>query len=120
MPHHGLQRWLIGHTFYNGLLYNARMTVDTAPRGKLVNKNINKVYAFIKDMVHSHNQWGRDHISTYGALEMGGKHKVDTLDHLNAKVKTLFQKLDKMSVNMVNHHAFTYKICRIVGHTRST
>lgn len=28
--HHGLEKWLISHTLYNGLLYNMRMTLDVA------------------------------------------------------------------------------------------
>jgi len=31
-PHHGLEQWLIIHTFYNGVLYNTRMTIDAGWR----------------------------------------------------------------------------------------
>src|ERR1051325_7098209 len=37
-PHHGLEEWLIIHTFYNGLLYNTRLTIDAAAGGALMNK----------------------------------------------------------------------------------
>ncbi|XP_020245227.1 uncharacterized protein LOC109823363 [Asparagus officinalis] len=42
-PHHGLEKWLIVHTFYNGLTYNTRMTVDAAAGGVLMNKTIDEV-----------------------------------------------------------------------------
>lgn len=29
-PHHDVEKWLITHTLYNGLLYNTRMTIDVA------------------------------------------------------------------------------------------
>jgi len=38
-PHHGLEKWLIVHTFYNGLSYTTKMTVNAAAGGALMNKN---------------------------------------------------------------------------------
>ncbi|WJX23035.1 hypothetical protein P8452_12282 [Trifolium repens] len=38
-PYHGLEDWLIIHTFYNGLLYNTRMTIDAAAGGALMDKS---------------------------------------------------------------------------------
>jgi len=35
-PHHGLEKWLIVHTFYNGLSYTTKMTVDAAADGALI------------------------------------------------------------------------------------
>jgi len=29
-PHHGLEKWLIVYTFYNGLSYTTKMTIDAA------------------------------------------------------------------------------------------
>jgi len=37
-PHHGLEKLLIIHTFYNGLLYTTKMNVDAAVGGALRNK----------------------------------------------------------------------------------
>lgn len=36
-PHHELEKWLIVHTFYNGLLYVTKMTVDVAA-GRVIMK----------------------------------------------------------------------------------
>ena len=49
-PHHGLEKWLIVHTFYNGLSYTTKMTVDAAAGGALMNKNCTKAYTLIEDM----------------------------------------------------------------------
>lgn len=46
-PHHRLEKWLIVHTFYNGLLYSTRMTLDLAAGSVLMNKNIEEAYALI-------------------------------------------------------------------------
>ena len=49
-PHHGLEKWLIIHTFYNGLTYMTRITVDAAAAGALMNKDFTITYALIEDM----------------------------------------------------------------------
>ena len=49
-PHHGLENFLIVHTFYNGLSYTTKMNVDAAAGGVLMNKNYTTVYALIEDM----------------------------------------------------------------------
>ena len=49
-PHHGLEKWLIVHTFYNSLSYTTKMTVDAAAGGALMNKNYTEAYALIEEM----------------------------------------------------------------------
>jgi len=44
-PHHSLEKWLIVHTFYNGLSYTTKMIVDAAVGKALVNKNYTTSYA---------------------------------------------------------------------------
>ncbi|XP_020271670.1 uncharacterized protein LOC109846842 [Asparagus officinalis] len=56
-PHHGLEDWLIIHTFYNGLLYNTRMTVDAADGGALMNKSVRDAKQLVEDMAQNHFQW---------------------------------------------------------------
>jgi len=53
-PHHGLEKWLIVHTFYNGLSYTTKMIVDAAAGGALMNKNYTAAYALIEDMAENH------------------------------------------------------------------
>jgi len=49
-PHHGFEKWIIVHTFYNGLSYTTKMTVDAAAGGALMNKNYTEAHALIEDM----------------------------------------------------------------------
>ena len=37
-PPHGLEEWLIIHSFYNSLLYNTIETIDVAAGGALIDK----------------------------------------------------------------------------------
>ena len=46
-PHHGLEKWLIIHTFYNGLLYTTKMNIDVAACGALMNKTYTGAYTLI-------------------------------------------------------------------------
>jgi len=49
-PHHGLEKWLIVHTFYNGLLYTTKIIFDVVVGGALMNKNYIVAYALIEDV----------------------------------------------------------------------
>ena len=49
-PHHGLEKWLIIGTFYNGILYTTKIYVDAAADGALMNKTYTTTYALIEDM----------------------------------------------------------------------
>ena len=46
-------------------------------------------------------------------------YEVSTLDHLSAKVDTLFQKFDKLSVSVVTPAPVSppCEVCGILGHT---
>ena len=59
-PHHGLEEWLIIHTFYNGLLYNTRLTIDAAAGGALMDKPYTEVNQLIESMAQNHYQWGSE------------------------------------------------------------
>ena len=43
-PHHGLEKWVIIHTFYNGLLYTTKIYVDAAAGGALMYKTYTAAY----------------------------------------------------------------------------
>ena len=104
-PHHGLEKWLIVHTFYNGLSYTTKMTVDAAVDGALMNKNYKTSYALIEDMAQNHYQWTSERAITVVApspsKKEAGMYEISTLDHLTAKVDALSQKFDKISVSVV-------------------
>lgn len=49
-PHHGLKQWLIIHTFYNGLMYNTKLTLDAAANDALMDKPYQDAYQLIENM----------------------------------------------------------------------
>lgn len=54
ISHNLLEKWLKIPTFYNGLIYNTRMTIDAAAEGTLMNKSFNDAYVHIDNMAQSH------------------------------------------------------------------
>lgn len=88
-PHHGLEQWLIIYTFYNGLLYNTKMTIEAAIGGALMNKPYPKAYALIEDMVQNHYQWGTKQTSVEKKETMGGMHEFSCLYHMKAQMNSL-------------------------------
>jgi len=118
--HHGLEKWFIVHTFYNGLSYTTKMIVDAAAGGALMNKNYTTTYALIEDMAQNHYQWTNERAITASSpsKKEAGMDKVSSLDHLAAKVDALTQKLDKMNTSaviptLVSPHC---EICGVFGH----
>jgi len=122
-PHHGLENWLLIHTFYNGLLYTTKIYVDAAAGGALMNKTYTGAYDLIEDLAQNHYQWTSEKTVTVVApppsKKEAGMYKVSTLDHLSTKVDTLFQKFDKLSICVVTPALVSppCEFCEILGHT---
>jgi len=118
-PHHGLEKWLIVHTFYNGLSYTTKVTVDAAAGGALMNKNYTEAYALIEDMAQNHHQWTNEWAVTASSPSKNeaGMYEVSTLDHLAAKVDALTQKFEKMNVSAVTPAPVSppCEICGVFG-----
>ena len=56
-PHHGLQRWMIMQTMYNGVTQPLRSTIDATPGGTLMNKTKDEAYNLIEKMALNNFQW---------------------------------------------------------------
>ncbi|CAJ2663009.1 unnamed protein product [Trifolium pratense] len=119
-PYHGLENWLIIHTFYNGLLYNTRMTIDAAAGGALMDKPYNQAYQLIESMAQNHYQWGNERTSVEKPQAKGGMYEVNELDLVKAKLEALTQKMESMTTTPAATVAATIsncELCGIQGHT---
>jgi len=122
-PHHGLEKWLLIHTFFNGLLYTTKVYVDAAAGGALMNKTYTGAYALIEDMAQNHYQWTSEKtvivVAPSPSKKEAGMYKVSTLDHLSAKVDALFQKFDKLSICVITPAPVSppCEFCGMLGHT---
>lgn len=57
-PYHGLEEWLIIHTFYNGQLYNTKMNLSVTASETLMDKPFDEAYELIENMAQNNFQWG--------------------------------------------------------------
>ena len=119
-PHHGLEEWLIIHTFYNGLLYNTRLTIDAAAGGALMDKSYVAAYALIESMAQNHYQWGSergqaDKAPVEKAPTKGGMYEISSLDSVHAKVDALVQKIDSLTAVPPATVAAIIPYCEICG-----
>jgi len=119
-PHHGLEKWLIIHTFYNGLLYTTRIYVDAAAGGALMNKTYTTTYALIENIAQNHYQWTseRDITASSPSKKEAGMYEISSLDHLVAKIDALTQKIDKMNTSAVTPTPVSppCEVCGVFGH----
>jgi len=119
-PHNGLEKWLIIHTFYNGLLNITRIYVDAAAGGALMNKTYTATYALIENMAQNHYRWTseRDITASSPSIKEAGTYEISSLDHLAAKVDSLTQKFDKMNTSVVKPAPVSppCKVCGVFGH----
>ncbi|XP_045802576.1 uncharacterized protein LOC123896203 [Trifolium pratense] len=114
-PHHGLEEWLIIHTFYNGLLYNTRMTIDAAAGGALMDKPYNQAYQLIESMAQNHYQWGSERTPVEKTQTKGGMYEISNMDHINAKLDALTQKIETLTNAPKATVAATTQNCELCG-----
>ncbi|XP_050909196.1 uncharacterized protein LOC127122967 [Lathyrus oleraceus] len=114
-PHHGLEQWLIIHTLYNGLLYNTKMTIDAAASGALIIKPYPKACTLFEDVAQNHYQWGTKNAQVEKKETEGGIYEVSSLDHMNAKMDALTQKVESLVINPTTIVASVQPGCKIYG-----
>jgi len=119
-PNHGLDKWLIIHTFYNGLLYTTKIYLDATASGALMNKTYTIAYALIKNMAQSHYQWTSERVITASSpyKKEAGMYEISSLDHQAAKVDALTEKFDKMNTSVVTLAPVSSpcEVCGVFGH----
>ncbi|XP_042426035.1 uncharacterized protein LOC122013888 [Zingiber officinale] len=111
-PHHGLEKWLVIHTFYNGISYSTKVSLDSAAGGALMNKTLEEAFDIIESVALNHHQWA---IERENPVRLAGKYEVSALDSLAAKVDALTYKFENFNVNAVS--SIICEICGVTGHS---
>jgi len=99
------------------------MNVDAVAGGALMKKTYTGAYVLIKEMAQNPYQWTSERaitvVTPLPSKKEAGMYEVSTLDHLFAKVDTIFQKYDKLSVSVVTPAPVSppCDVCGILGHT---
>lgn len=111
-PHYGLEKQLIIHTFYNGLLYNTRMTINATVGGALP---FNEAYQLIENMVQNHYQQGNKYAQVEKTPQKGGMFQVNFLDHVSTKVDALTQNINNLTITPPTTVVIVTPNCEIYG-----
>jgi hypothetical protein len=56
-PSHGVNEWMVLHSFYNGLNYMSRSMLDSAAGGAFMTKTVNEAKAILENMLQNFSQW---------------------------------------------------------------
>ena len=113
VPHHGLAKWLVVQSFYTGLTYHTKISLDPVAGGALMNMSVDEAYDMFENMALNHYQWPNGKGTQ---KRIPGKYDVEVLDIIVAKVDALTQKFDRMNVNAMRVSNVSCKIYRCNGH----
>ena len=75
-PRHGLQKWMVVQTFYNGVNQPMRSMIDAATGDTLMSKTGWEAYNLIEEMGLNNYQWSNERGQP---KRIGGKFDVDAL-----------------------------------------
>ncbi|XP_042436838.1 uncharacterized protein LOC122022786 [Zingiber officinale] len=114
-PHYGLEKWLVLHTFYNGINYHTKVSLDSTAGGALMNKSLDEVEEIIENVALNHHQWASKRSSgafSGNQMKASGKFKVDAFTLMSAKRDALTKKFEAMGSNTTNAIVCACDICR--------
>lgn len=120
--HHGIEPWLVIHTFYGGFSYNTKLNLDVADGGAIMDKPYEEADKLIKNMAQNHYQWGGERTSVEKSQPKGGMYEVSGIDHVNAQVDALTQKIESLIItpaSTVPVVAPSCDFCGVLGHNNS-
>lgn len=97
-PYHGIEQWIIIHTFYNGLLFNTKLTLDDVVDSSLMDKPYQDAHQLIENMAQNHYQWGGERTPVEKSQMRGSMYEVNNIYQINAKVDALMQNIESLTV----------------------
>ncbi|XP_062086290.1 uncharacterized protein LOC133792404 [Humulus lupulus] len=94
-PHHGIEKWMLVHNFYNGLCGTTRTIIDVAAGGAFMSKSGNEAYEFLEEMAMNNYQWPSERDRN---KKVAGMHELDVITALTAQVASLTKQLQNNSM----------------------
>ncbi|XP_062083461.1 uncharacterized protein LOC133789704 [Humulus lupulus] len=94
-PHHGIEKWMLVHIFYNGLCGTTRTIIDAASGGAFMSKSANEAYDLLEEMAMNNYQWPSERETT---KKVAGVHELDAISMLSAQVATLTKQLQQNNI----------------------
>ena len=88
-PHHGMEEWLIIHSFFNGLNTPAQNHIDAASGGSFLSLSVLEAKALV-EKIASNQSWKGDRQQQ----PRKGVHQIDSIDMLAIKMDLLMKRLE--------------------------
>ncbi|XP_062075256.1 uncharacterized protein LOC133779295 [Humulus lupulus] len=109
-PHHGIEKWMLVHNFYNGLCGTTRTIIDAATGGAFMSKSANEAYELLEEMAMNNYQWPSERGNPRRVARM---HEIDAISMLSAQVATLTKQLQN---NIVTAPVMQAQVmCKLCG-----
>ncbi|XP_062102852.1 uncharacterized protein LOC133813440 [Humulus lupulus] len=109
-PHHGIEKWMLVHNFYNRLCGTTRTIIDVVAGGDFMSKNAIESYELLEEMAMNNYQWPAEGERNKKVV---GVHELDAITALTAQVATLTKQLQQ---NTISANAIRLQIgCEICG-----
>ena len=117
-PHHGMDKWLIIQTFYNGLTTLARYHIDAAAGGDFFDLTVAKATSLIEKIV-SNQGWSEERAPP---RQQKGIHPVKSADMAAAKMDLMLKQMgasmqERTECVQALDSGMTCEVCGNVGHS---
>jgi hypothetical protein len=97
----------------DSFIYNTRISIDAAAGGALMNRSVDEAYDLIDSMALNQNHWSSERQTLKSTP---GRHEVDQITLIHAKLDTLTRNLGRTNVSAVGN-ALPCEICGGDHHT---
>jgi hypothetical protein len=96
-PSHGVNEWMVLHSFYNGLNYMSRSMLESTVGGAFMTKTVNEAKAILENMLQNFSQWHTERVPSSSRKI----NSVEEVDSLTTKVDAIYSYISKQSVDNV-------------------
>jgi hypothetical protein len=96
-PSHGVNAWIVLHSFYNGLNYISRSMLDSAAGESFMTKTVTEAKAILENMLQNISQWHTERTSPSNRKV----NSIEEVDSLIAKVDAICSYISKQNIDNV-------------------
>ncbi|XP_062083367.1 uncharacterized protein LOC133789582 [Humulus lupulus] len=112
-PHHGIEKWMLVHNFYNGLCGTTRTIIDAAAGGAFMSKGADEAYELLEEMAMNNYQWPAERDTSQ--RKVAGVHELDAITALTAQVASLTKQLQQNKISAQAQAIQMQSGCEICG-----
>ncbi|XP_062118921.1 mediator of RNA polymerase II transcription subunit 15-like [Humulus lupulus] len=110
--HHGIEKWMLVHNFYNGLNGTTRTIIDVTAGGSFMSNSANEAYELLEEMAMNNYQWATKRGQP---KKVAGMMELDVISMLIAQVAALTKQLQKTT--LPSQYMQVQNLCEVCGTT---